>query len=360
MGESDHNPTPNAPGVSPKRGTHLATYRMVVVFACLIVMTAGVGVGSLAIGTERLGVADVTAAVFGYPTSPVTHAIVVKIRVPRAVLGVLVGAALGAAGAAYQALFRNPLADPFVVGASSGAAVGAAIAIVSGWGGWVAGFGPTSLGAFAGALLAVLLVYAVAAVGRMPPVTLLLAGSTVSTMLGGVLYLIMTLADKQLHQIFAWLMGGLAGHGWDTVAGAWAPIVIGTTVLSLLGRPLDAVCCGEDVARALGLRVGGVVAIVLLAANLAVAAAVAAGGVIGFVGLVAPHLARPLVGAAHARLIPASGLIGATLLLIADCAARSLVPPLELPIGVLTAVVGGPIFLIVLRSKSASAAEGMG
>jgi iron complex transport system permease protein len=146
----------------------------------------------------------------------------------------------------------------------------------------------------------------------------------------------------------------LAGHGWDTVAAAWIPLLAGTVVLCLLGRPLDALCGGEEAARALGLWVGGATALVLAAASLAVATAVAAGGVIGFVGLAAPHLARPLVGVAHARLVPASGLVGALLLLGADALARSVAAPLELPIGVLTALLGGPFFLVMLRRSWAT------
>jgi iron complex transport system permease protein len=186
----------------------------------------------------------------------------------------------------------------------------------------------------------------------MPPVTLLLAGAVVSTMLGAFVWLMMALADESLYRIVGWLMGGLAGRGWDTAAAAGPVILTGAGLLCLLGRPLDAVCCGDEVARSLGLRVGGVMALVFAGAGLAVAAAVAAGGVIGFVGLAAPHLARPLVGAAHSRLVPASGLVGATLLIAADAVARTAVPPLELPLGVVTALLGGPVFLILLRRQA--------
>jgi iron complex transport system permease protein len=320
-----------------------------------VVVLAGVALAALAVGSVQLRVAEVTAAVFG-GADPLTRTIVLDLRLPRVLLAILIGIALGTSGAAYQALFRNPLADPFVVGASSGAAAGAALVIVTGWAGHpvlhaglLSGFGPVSLGAFAGALLAVCLVYVIAAAGRMPPISLLLIGTVVSTVLGSAVWLLMALADEQLHRIVGWLMGGLAGHGWDSVAVAWPPLLAGTTVLCLLGRPLDALCGGEDSARALGLWVGGASALVLAAASLAVATAVAAGGVIGFVGLAAPHLARPLVGAAHARLVPASGLVAALLLLGADVLARSVAPPLELPLGVVTALLGGPFFLVALR-----------
>jgi iron complex transport system permease protein len=318
------------------------------VFAALLAVLFAAALAALAVGSVRLAVADVAAALMG-GGDPFTRTIVLGLRLPRVVLAVLIGVALGACGASYQALFRNPLADPFVVGASSGAAAGAALVIVTGWAGAPAGFQPASLGAFAGALLSVWVVYAIGAAGRMPPVSLLLIGTIVSTMLGAAVWLMMALADEHLHRIVGWLMGGLAGHSWDTVAVAWPSLVAGTVTLSLMGRPLDALCGGDDGARALGLRVGVVTAVVLAATSLAVAAAVAAGGVIGFVGLAAPHLARPVAGAAHARLVPASGLIGAILLLAADALARSLAAPLELPIGVVTALLGGPFFLVALR-----------
>ena len=168
----------------------------------------------------------------------------------------------------------------------------------------------------------------------------------------------MALAHEHLDRIFAWLLGGLAGHGWDSVAAVWPTLLAGSIVLCLLGRPLDALCGGADVARSLGLWVGGASALVLAAASLAVATAVAAGGVIGFVGLAAPHLARPLVGVAHARLVPASGLVGALLLLGADALARSVAPPLELPIGVVTALLGGPFFLVALQRSWARRWQG--
>ena len=325
-----------------------------VALACGLVVASS---GALMFGAVPLSFRDVIDALAG-TADPVARAIVIDLRLPRVVLAVLIGAGLGTAGAAYQALFRNPLADPFVVGASSGAAAGATLAIVAG-GTWaVAGIGPASVGAFAGAVGAVALVYAVATVGRLPPVTLLLAGAVVSTMLGSFVWLMMALADESLHRIVGWLMGGLAGRGWDAVVAACPLTLAGTLLLCALGRPLDAVCCGEDVARSLGVRVGVVMALVLAGASMAIGAAVAAGGVIGFVGLAAPHIARPLVGAAHVRLLPASGLVGAGLLIAADALARSAAAPLELPLGVVTALLGGPLFLVVLRKRAGRAVRG--
>lgn len=334
-------------------------HRSAFAFAGLSGLLLAATVASLGLGATRLSPAEVVAALLGRSgADPTARTILVELRLPRALLAALIGVALGAAGAAYQALFRNPLADPFVVGASSGAAFGAALVIVTGWAGPASAIGPASFGAFLGALGAVGLVYLVATAGDVPPVNLLLAGAAVSTMLGGLVWLVMALADQDLHRIVGWMMGGLAGRGWPVLAGAWPLVLAGTGLLWALARPLDAFCCGEEEARALGLRIGTVLALTLAGASLAVATAVAAGGVIGFVGLAAPHLARPLVGATHARLLPASALVGAVLLLAADALARSAAPPLELPVGVITSLLGGPFFLAILRRRTLAAAGG--
>lgn len=325
----------------------------------LLMLLIVVAVGAMTLGGMALSSQEIMAVFLGRGDA-LSRTILFNLRLPRIVLGILVGVALGTAGAAYQALFRNPLADPFVVGASSGAAFGASLVIVMGWSVSALGFGPTSLGSFAGALGAVGLVYLVAAVGRMPPVALLLAGTVVSTILGAGVWLMLALADSQIHRIVGWLMGGLAGRGWDTVITGTFPVVLATGVLCCLGRPLDAICCGPEMARGLGLRVGTVSAIVMGAASLSIATAVASSGIIGFVGLVAPHLARPLVGASHVGLIPASGLIGAILLMAADACARSVLSPLEIPIGVVTALLGGPFFLVVLHREARQKQEGTG
>ena len=342
--------------VAPTRGAKNALGAFTLLLAGLV----AAGLASLCVGSVPISIGEAIDVLADTSVSPQNRTIILDLRLPRVLLAMAIGMGLGVSGCAYQALFRNPLADPFVIGASSGAAAGATAVIVLGWSGAASGFGPASAGAFAGSLLAVGLVYGIGAVGKMPPVTLLLAGSAVSTMFVGAVWLMMALGDRQLHQIVSWLMGGLAGRGWDTLYGAVPLIAVGTIMLCLLGRPLDAICCGEEVARSLGLRVGGLMAVVLLAGSISVAAAVAAGGVIGFVGLIAPHLARPMVGRVHARLIPASGAIGAGLLLAADAVARTIIPPLELPIGVITAVIGGPVFLWVLHRESVRMGEGRG
>jgi iron complex transport system permease protein len=321
----------------------------------LLAVLAGVGMASLAIGPVRLSLLDVARALFDARSVSMPNAapIVWELRLPRVVLAAMVGLGLGAAGAAYQGLFRNPLADPFVIGASSGSALGATLVIVAGGGGGSLGFGAVPLGGFLGAVAAAGLVYASTAWwGRMPLVGLLLAGSAVSSCLGAMVWLLMVLHDEDLARIVAWLMGSLAGRGWPAVAAGWPYIAAGVIGLGLLSRPLDALSLGEESAMALGLPLRRMTGAIVAAASLATAACVAMAGVIGFVGLIAPHLARAFVGARHRFLIPASGLTGAILLLLADDLARTVAAPVELPVGVLTAMLGGPFFLLILGTRA--------
>ena len=321
----------------------------------LLLMLAVVGLSSLLIGPVRLPAIAIVQVLFGGGREGTLNAdaIVWELRLPRIALAALVGLALGAAGAAYQGLFRNPLADPFVIGASSGSALGATLVIVSGANTGALGFGAVPIGGFLGAIGAAAIVYVSTAWwGRMPLVGLLLAGSAVSSCLGAMVWLLMVLHDEDLGQIVAWLMGSLGGRGWPAVAGGAPFVVSGVAGLCALSRPLDALSLGEQPAKALGLPLTLVSGAVVAAASLATAAAVAVAGIIGFVGLVAPHLARVCVGARHRYLIPASGLTGAILLLLADDLARTVAAPVELPVGVLTAILGGPFFLVVLGTRT--------
>ncbi len=226
--------------------------------------------------------------------------IVWDIRLGRVLLAALIGAGLAVSGTALQGLFRNPLADPFVIGASSGAALGATLAIVS-------GFGPVSLVAFVGALLAVTAAYSIAEIGGVVPATaLLLAGAALNTFLSAIVALVMLFNEQSAYAVLNWLLGGLSGRSWSQLSASLPYMAIGLSVLWLLARPLDALAFGDETAQSLGLPLGRARGVIVAAASLTTAAAVAAGGTIGFVGLIAPHAARLLVGAEHARLIPAS------------------------------------------------------
>lgn len=310
---------------------------------------------SLAIGAVPAAPRQVMLALFDPAAADPTLATIVRdLRLPRILLAALIGGGLASAGAAFQGLFRNPLADPFAVGASGGAALGATLAITLGLGRGGLGFGPVAFAALLGALAAVALVYVIAEAGGAPAgsATLLLAGAALSTLLSAAVSLLLILREEPLHAVFAWLLGGLAGRGWPHLWSSLAPIALGCAWLLLQARPLDALACGDEVAQSLGLPLRRARAGVVAAASLATAAAVANAGIIGFVGLIAPHIARRLVGPAHLRLIPASALVGALLMVIADTFARSAAAPLEIPVGVVTALLGGPFFLYLLKRQA--------
>ena len=303
------------------------------------------GAGSLLVGSAAIPPGRAAEILLG-AGSQLDRTILLDLRLPRVLLAIVVGAGLAGAGTAYQGLFLNPLADPFVIGASSGAALGATVAILLGAGG-------LPLAAFLGALGAVGLVYLLGGSGAASsPLSLLLAGAAVSTVVGSLVSLLMILNDQSLGVIFNWLLGGLSTATWREMGYGAPMIAVGLAALGLLSRPLDALALGDDTARSLGLSVNGFRLAIVLAATLATAAAVAAAGIIGFVGLVAPHAARRIVGGRSSRLLPASCLLGALLLLLADGAARGLASPREIPVSIVTALVGGPFFLLLLRRGS--------
>lgn len=319
-----------------------------IVLVVAIVVSLGIGAVSIPVG----GIFDLLIGVDRPSLSKTERIILLQLRLPRLLTACLVGASLGAAGAGYQGLFRNPLADPFVIGASSGAGLGVTIAIILGLQLSVLGLGAISLAALLGALLAVAAVYGIAAAGRqVPTLSLLLAGVALSSLISAIMSLLMFMNDEQLVAIFGWLMGSLSGKSWAVV---WTTAVLagaGLLALWLLSRALDALTFGEETAASLGLSLKGLRLLVVVVSSIATAAAVAAAGVIGFVGLIAPHIARSLVGARHVRVVPASALVGAILLLVADDLARTVVAPAELPVGVVTALLGGPFFLFLLKTR---------
>ncbi|MEW5960874.1 MAG: iron ABC transporter permease [Chloroflexota bacterium] len=308
---------------------------------------------SLGIGAVAISPAEVWAALqTPGSTSTAIQTIVLDFRLARALLVALTGAGLAGAGAAFQGLFRNPLADPFVIGASSGAALGATLAIILGWTVSWAGFGPVPLAAFGGALLAVGLAYSISELsGQVTTLTLLLAGTALSSFFSAGVSLLMVLNDHDVAKVFFWLLGSFSGRSWSDLGVALPYVLIGLLGLELLARPLDMLAFGEETAQGLGVSVRQIRLLIVLAAALATAAAVASSGIIGFVGLIAPHIARLLWGPVHARLLPTSALLGALLLVLADTAARTVLAPVELPVGILTALLGAPFFLYLLRAR---------
>ena len=320
-----------------------------------MILTLLIGLAlSLGVGAVPLTFGQVLAALSGSPLKESHSAIVWDFRLARGLLVCLCGMALGAAGAGFQGLFRNPLADPYIVGASSGAALGATLSVVLAKATGLAI--PIGAAAFIGALVAVLAASLLAeASGSGSIAALLLSGVALGSVLSALTSLLLLLDDQALHEVFAWLLGGFGGRSWPQLQQAVWIAPIGMVSLWLMARPLDALTIGEEGAQVLGLNLRWARFVIIAGASLATAAAVAAGGVIGFVGLVAPHLARTVFGAAHVRLIPAAMLIGGLLLLGADVLARGLLPPLELPIGVLTTLLGAPFFIFILRMKGRTA-----
>ncbi|AJT41545.1 FecCD family ABC transporter permease [Psychromicrobium lacuslunae] len=272
-----------------------------------------------------------------------------NVRFPRVVMAILVGAALGLSGAVMQAVFANPLAEPAVIGISAGSAVGASAVIV--FGGGAAGLFGQPLAAFVAGLLTTVLVYLLSRVkGKASVLTLVLTGISVNALASAVIALLVFLADTQSReQIVFWQMGSLNGSTWAAVLSVLLPIGLGIVLCFLLLARLDVLALGERAAGHVGLSVEGVRMIAILAVALMTSGAVAYSGIIGFVGLIVPHLIRLAVGPSAKRLLPLSLLGGALMVSLADLAARTLIPFADLPIGIFTALVGAPAFFLLLR-----------
>ena len=308
--------------------------------------------GLLVLAAVLALVASIALGPAGVPLGELARSdIVWSLRAPRGILAFLVGGSLAAAGTGLQALVRNPLADPFLLGLSGGAGLGAVAAIALDLSGpWM-----LPLAAFAGALLALALVYRLGLVagGALDPRVLLLGGVAVGAFAAAITTAIVSLADAaELRNAFLWLWGGLSAASWDSVLLIALYIPIPLFVLAAAARPLDLMALGEEPARYLGADVERVKRRVYLAASLLTAAAVAVSGVIGFVGLVMPHIARLVWGHRHRALLPAAFIGGGALLAIADTLARVVVAPRELPVGVVTALIGVPVFALLLRRWS--------
>jgi iron complex transport system permease protein len=275
-----------------------------------------------------------------------------NIRLPRLLLALVVGASLGVAGAAFQGLFRNALADPYIIGASSGASLGAGLALSLGLTLQIP-FSPVPLCAFAGSLTAVLLAFVISrAAGDPPPAAaLLLAGTSIGALFSGFLSLVLVLRDRSLYQVYYWLLGSLGGAGWRELASVFPVMFAGSLVIFLSARPLDLLIQGEAAAESLGLEVNRARLIIIIGASLAAAAAVSTSGIIGFVGLIAPHGVRLFTGPAHRRLLPGSALAGALMLVLADTLARTIAAPVEIPLGIITSLAGAPFFLYLLAKQ---------
>lgn len=323
----------------------------------LTVLLAAAVATAVLLGAVRIGPSRIVAVLSG-AGDPTARAIVLDLRLPRAVLAAQVGAALALAGAALQALLRNPLAEPYVLGVSGGAAVGAVAAVVLGW----AASGPWALpaAAFGGAVLAILVVLRIAARGGhgLDTRVLLLAGVVAGAFFNALILLLLTFAEtRAFRSAIFWMMGSLGGADWASVRTLALVLLPAVLVLLALARPLNLLSVGEETAHHLGTRVEAVKWTTYLVASFLVAAAVSVSGAIGFVGLIVPHAVRLLWGSDHRLLLPASLLGGAAFLVAADTLARTAAAPSEIPVGVVTALVGVPLFVVLLVRRRPGRSE---
>lgn len=328
--------------------------------AVTVVVLVGVALLGLLIGPGELSgdrvLAEIVAQLTGgmSPLSEAEAAIVWQLRMPRVLLAALVGAALAGAGAAFQGVFRNPLADPYLLGAGAGAGMAATAVVVfapavTAWS--IGPLGPLPLAAFAGALSGVGLSWALGrSTGGAGTAGLLLAGVAVTTFLTAIQTFVQQLNTETLKQVYTWTLGGLNITGWTDVWVALPYVALAALVLVAAARLLDLLTLGDAEATSLGMRPGRIRLVVLAAASLATAAAVSVSGLIGFVGIVVPHLVRLLAGASYRVIVPLSLLGGAAFVIAADLVARTIMPG-ELPLGVVTAFAGAPFFALVLRTN---------
>ncbi|BCI56160.1 ABC transporter permease [Mycolicibacterium litorale] len=345
----------------PERWRYSAVL-LVLILALAASMLAGLAIGSIAIPpgevVRTLGHHLAPGLVDGSGSTHV-DTVVVQVRAPRVVLGAVVGAGLAVVGMTLQALVRNPLADPYLLGVSSGASVGAVGVLVTGT--TFLGVASTSVAAFVGALGALALVYALSrAGGRITTTRLVLAGVAVAYVLSAVTSLMLLLADSgdRARQVLTWLLGGLGGAHWDAL---WLPlgaVLVGLVALLAHARTLNVLLAGDEAAITMGVDVDRFRAQTFVVASLLTGVLVAVSGPIGFVGLIMPHAVRLLVGGDHRRSLPAAALTGAAFLVVADLAARTVASPQEIPVGVLTALCGGPFFLWLIRRDARRAVAG--
>jgi iron complex transport system permease protein len=337
--------------------TALAAGVALLLVACLL---------SLSVGAAGINIGDVWKEALSRlpgmgrsPLDELSRGVLWDVRFPRVVLSALIGAGLGLCGSAYQGAFRNPLVDPFLLGAAAGAGFGATLAIVYlpsiiDW-----PIRPLPIAAFIGALTAVAMAYGVghraASTGdRRDDARLVLAGVAVASFFTAMQSFVQQRANDNLRIIYAWLLGGLTTSGWRDVLVVLPYLAFAGVVLLLYGRHLDVLSVGDDEARTLGVSPERVRLVVIVAASVGTAACVAVSGLIGFVGLVVPHVVRMAFGSSFRINLPASALFGASFLVLADMAARNVLAPAELPIGVITAFVGAPFFAwLLLRGKRA-------
>jgi iron complex transport system permease protein len=315
--------------------------------ALLAAVIAGIAFGAVPVAPSEV-VAAIGRALRGQ-SGGMSDTLVVQVRLPRVLLAALVGAALAGAGAVYQALFRNPLADPYILGISSGAGLGAVIALTLTSAATSVRYGIVPVAAFIGALLTMLLVVRLASWrGRLDAISLLLAGVAVSYTLAAITSFLQIFAREQMAAVVFWMMGGLGAASWPYLLMIAPMFAVGAALSLAYTRELNLMLLGDERAGHLGVNVARFKLVALATASLLTAAAVAVAGLIGFVGLMVPHMVRLTLGPDHRVLLPASFLGGGIVLVLADLLARTIIAPVEIPVGIVTAIIGGPFFVWLL------------
>ena len=339
-------------------GTVLTVHRWMAVIGGLLLACVAVLVFCLQFGATSVDVSSVVTAIMhmirgdlaGSPSQEASEIIMVQIRFPRVLMGFLVGASLAAVGVALQALLRNPLADPYVLGVSSGSALGVSVAMLFGIGSTFMLLPILPLFGFAGGLLALLLIYRLAqSKGRLPLHSLLLAGVILNAILTAIIMFITSILEPNRSAgLMAWLMGSLTAPGYPALGVFFLYVVFVLVALMHKAQLLNVLTLGEETARSLGVETEGVKKQLFALSALLTGAIVSVSGMIGFVGMVVPHAVRLLIGSDHRLLLPASALVGGMFLALADTIARTVLAPGEIPVGIVTALAGGPFFLYLL------------
>jgi iron complex transport system permease protein len=327
--------------------------------ALLVVALVTVVLFSLATGAIRISPATILASLFGHrPLTTTQEIILLQIRLPRVLASAIVGAALAISGLMFQGLFRNPMADPYVIGSSGGAVLGACVGIFFFSQISLLGFSATALLAFGGSVITMAIVYSLARVnGKTNVITLLLAGFAISTMLGysSSLFELFDASNGSNNTVLlSWLRGVIGTPQWTQLSVTSAILLLATVAAIPLMRQLNTLALGDEYAHQLGLRVEYTRVGIIVTGSLLTAIAVSLGGLISFAGLIVPHVARLLLGPDHVRLLPVTALSGAIFLVVADTLARSVFSPMEIPVGILMAFLGGPFFLYLLRKTKRS------
>lgn len=358
---SSANPHPSASTTGlerPFQGAILTPARWCLIMGSLSVVAVILAVVCLQLGTQYIGLGKIigllSSALFDQPTDndalKTTSVILLQVRLPRVFLGFLVGVCLASVGVALQALLRNPLADPYVLGVSSGAALGVAVAVLFGIGTTVLAFSLLPVCGFLGGLVALLVVYRMAATyDRLPIHSVLLAGVILNAIFSALIMFITSIMEpNRSFGMMAWLMGSLTAPAYPALAALSVYLLVGLFLLFKQVRVLNILALGEEPARSLGIDTERAKRVIFLVSALLTGAVVSVSGMIGFIGMVIPHAVRLVIGADHRLLLPASALVGGIFLMVADTMARTVFVPSEVPVGIITALAGGPFFVYLL------------